>query len=235
MEDIDVIVKEMLGTRGIKIQESKKQQDAEEVIKLMLQEVLKHEKKQLSDIKQVGDGGYSSAFQIGSKIIKIGQAPETYEIAKNSKRFLKPLIRHKLELINEEGKIDTISVEITEAVDTNTNVTEEELYAIYKELREEGIIWTDAKSSNVGRLLKPNVPHFKRNKPCTFTKHRLPRRANRSARTRRACYNRFGLHLRRRCPEHYMARRSFYFKKTWKKIQIRKKYAKARKNKTKKG
>lgn len=213
MEDIETIIKQMIGTRGINIQGSEKKQDAEEVIKLMLQEVLKHEKKQLSDIKQVGDGGYSSAFQIGSKIIKIGQALETYEIAKNSKRFLKPLIRHKLELINEEGNIDTINIEITEAVDTSTKVTEEELYQIYKELREEGIIWTDAKASNVGRLLKPNVPHFKRNKPCTCTKHRLPRRANRSARTRRACYNRFGLYLPRKFPKHYMAGRSFCFKK----------------------
>lgn len=213
MEDIETIIKQMLGTRGIKIQEGKKQQDAEEIIKLMLQEVLKHEKKQLSDIKQVGDGGYSSAFQIGSKVIKIGQAPETYELVKDSKRFLKPLIRHKLELINEEGKKETISIEITEAVDTSTIVTEEELYEIYRELREKGMIWTDAKSSNVGRLLKPNVPHFKRNKPCTCTKHRLPRRANRSARTRRSCCNRFGLYLSRKFQKHYMARWSIYFKK----------------------
>ena len=34
--------------------------------------------------------------------------------------------------------------------------TKEELYEIYKELRDDGFIWTDAKASNIGRLRRPN-------------------------------------------------------------------------------
>ena len=34
--------------------------------------------------------------------------------------------------------------------------TKEEVYEIYKELRDDGFIWTDAKASNIGRLRRPN-------------------------------------------------------------------------------
>lgn len=210
MKKIDETLDEMVNKVGIKF---KNNQNVKEIIKLMLQEILKHEEKQLADIKQVGEGGYSTAFQIGSKIIKIGKAPETYEIVKNSKRFLKPLIRRKLDILDEDGKRDTISLEITEAVDTSAKVTEKELYKIYKELREEGIIWTDAKASNVGRLLKSNVPHFNRDKLCTCSKYRISRRTNRNIRKRRTCYNRFGLYLSRKFSEYYMARWSIDIKR----------------------
>lgn len=31
----------------------------------------------------------------------------------------------------------------------------------YKELRDDGIIWLDAKRENIGRLEKDNIAHFK--------------------------------------------------------------------------
>lgn len=34
--------------------------------------------------------------------------------------------------------------------------TKEEVYEIYKELRDDGFIWTDAKASNIGRLRRQN-------------------------------------------------------------------------------
>lgn len=37
--------------------------------------------------------------------------------------------------------------------------SKEELYEIYKELRDDGIIWTDAKAKNVGKLMKPNIKY----------------------------------------------------------------------------
>lgn len=41
-------------------------------------------------------------------------------------------------------------------VDTNIEVSEEELYSLYKEVRDRGIILADIKLDNVGRLLKDN-------------------------------------------------------------------------------
>ena len=40
--------------------------------------------------------------------------------------------------------------------------TKKQLYEIYKELRDDGIIWTDAKASNVGKLTKPNKRYSKK-------------------------------------------------------------------------
>ena len=37
---------------------------------------------------------------------------------------------------------------------------DEELYRIYKELRDDGILWIDCKKENVGRLLKENKTNY---------------------------------------------------------------------------
>ena len=126
-----------------------------EIIEQIINELLKHEGKQKEDIIKIAEGGYSSVYKIGSKIIKIGEEPQTYKLPKDSKRFLRPLIRRKIET---KGKM--INIEITEAVDTE-GITDEDVYKIYKELREEGIIWTDAKKENLGKLRYDNVPHFR--------------------------------------------------------------------------
>ena len=50
-----------------------------------------------------------------------------------------------------------IFFEVIEKVDTNINdITKEEIYKLYKNIREIGLIWTDVKIDNVGRLIKDN-------------------------------------------------------------------------------
>lgn len=131
-----------------------------ELFSMMIKEVIDKEDVRLSDVTFVGGGAYSKAFGVGSKVIKVGNDAMTYNITKNSSRFLQPLIRHQQE---GEGRI-----EISEKVDMKTKVSEEELYEVYADIRKEGMIWTDAKYDNVGRLIKDNVVHFKnlvRNNP----------------------------------------------------------------------
>ena len=53
-------------------------------------------------------------------------------------------------------------IEVSERCDMSQPPSKEQLYEIYKELREDGIIWTDAKASNVGKLLKPNKKYSKK-------------------------------------------------------------------------
>ena len=50
-------------------------------------------------------------------------------------------------------------LEISEAVDMS-NITNKDVYEVYKDLRDDGIIWADAKISNVGRLIFDNKIHF---------------------------------------------------------------------------
>ena len=51
-----------------------------------------------------------------------------------------------------------------EKVDTNINdITKEEIYKLYKNIREIGLIWTDVKIDNVGRLIKDNKIYWYEN------------------------------------------------------------------------
>lgn len=52
-----------------------------------------------------------------------------------------------------------LGIEVYEAVDMDTEITDEEILEVYKELREAGIKWTDIKRENLGRLRKDNYPH----------------------------------------------------------------------------
>ena len=70
--------------------------------------------------------------------------------------FFKPVVRK-----NDVSKDadHPIGIEIYEVVDMDTEITDEEILEVYKELREAGIKWTDIKRENLGRLRKDNYPH----------------------------------------------------------------------------
>jgi len=123
-----------------------------ELFAMMIKEVMDKENIRPSDITILGEGGYSRAFGIGSKVVKIGDNAETYSIPKNSERFLQPIVRYQQPGIGR--------IEISEKIDANVFATEEELYEVYCDLRKEGMVWGDAKRENVGRLLKDNVVHL---------------------------------------------------------------------------
>lgn len=44
-------------------------------------------------------------------------------------------------------------------ISSNTEISDEEILEVYKELREAGIKWTDVKRENLGRLRKYNYPY----------------------------------------------------------------------------
>ncbi len=120
---------------------------------IMIDELLQSEGKRWIDLSVKDGGTYSDVFEIGEKILKIGQPRKTYKIP-YSRRILQPLLRTNFDA---DGK-DIACVEICEKVDTDFECDEQEtLYEIYKELREKGIIWTDPKPTNIGRLKKENV------------------------------------------------------------------------------
>ena len=48
---------------------------------------------------------------------------------------------------------------VTEFVDTNTPISLEELYQVYKEFRHDGYIWGDVKKENVGILMRANTKY----------------------------------------------------------------------------
>lgn len=164
-ERLDDIVEEMLQQNSeIKVEGSirNKQNLVKLTVREMVSELLKKQDIQPCQITKIAQGGYSSVYRIGNKIMKFGRSPETYKIPRNSRRFLVPLVRYIQDYCTNNGQESPISIEILERCDTKIDVTPEEIYEVYKEIRQLGMIWTDAKQCNLGRLIKSNRIHFDR-------------------------------------------------------------------------
>lgn len=116
-----------------------------DIVFMIIDEVRKNENVGFSDIDRISMGGFSSVYNVGNKVIKIGTRMN-YTFTDNP-YIVKPLLRRSF---------GGIVVEVTEKVDTNIHVDENQLYEMYSNLRDMGLIWTDIKSANIGRLLKDN-------------------------------------------------------------------------------
>ena len=133
-----------------------KQEKIYDTVKLLVEELASRENVHLHDIKHIATGGYSNVLQVGSKILKLGKKRKNFSI-KNNKRFLAGF-RGEIKSLYFDDVI--LTYEITEVVDTkhNGNIN---LYELYKELRDEDLIWTDCNKDNVGILLKDNKVYYK--------------------------------------------------------------------------
>lgn len=129
-----------------------------ELLLLIIQDICKNEGKKISDIKFLKAGSYSSAFSIGDKVIKLGEKRVTEQFP-NNPYIVAPLLRRKINIGNS-----MFFIEVVEKVDTsNKDITEEELYKLYKNVRNLGLMWNDVAKRNVGRLLKDNIIHWQGN------------------------------------------------------------------------
>ena len=126
-----------------------------EIIKLMITDVMKNENTKFSDITYNG-GGFSRILLIGDKVIKLGN--RVTKNFPNNPYIVAPLLRKEFEINNEK-----CFAEVTERVDTNSKASKEELYKLFKNLRNLGLKWTDIKEANVGRLKRKNVIHWQEN------------------------------------------------------------------------
>lgn len=125
-------------------------------IKIIIDELLEYEKLNYSDIEFLGDGALNYVASIGNKVLKIGQKREIFKMD-NNRRFLKPILRTQIDSLYN-GEIFGC-IEITEKVNTE-NITESDIYILYKELRDKGYYWVDCRKCNAGRLIRKNKVYF---------------------------------------------------------------------------
>ncbi len=130
-----------------------KDPDLKEIVKLIVLDVIKNENVKFSDITYNG-GGFSRVLLIGNKVIKLGN--RVTKKFPNNPYIIAPLLRKELQFGDEH-----CFAEVTERVDTSKEVSKEELYQLFKKLRDLKLVWTDIKSINVGRLTKKNVIHWR--------------------------------------------------------------------------
>lgn len=127
-----------------------------DTLRIIIDELLESQNLKYRDIKKKGYGAYSNVIGIGDKILKIGKKREKFFI-KNNKRFLKPIYRQEIQSINSKDTL--LCIEITEMVDT-LSVGLKDAYDMYKELRDQGLVWKDCDLDNIGRLIKDNQIYF---------------------------------------------------------------------------
>lgn len=126
------------------------------VVTKIVDNTLLKENCKITDIQILLSGSYSNVLRIGDTIIKVGIPRKTFNIP-NDKRILQPHLR--MDLSDRFGIEATI--EVSDRVDTDISLSEDELYVIYKDMRDRGIVCGDFKYDNIGKLLKPNIPRNK--------------------------------------------------------------------------
>lgn len=112
------------------------------ILKDLLKKVAKDENKTLLDIRNLSHGCYSKVFKINNKIVKIGYKRECPDIPENN-RILYPYFK---------GYIGADYVEVTDYVVGIGDATYEEMYEVYKDIRDEGLIWIDPAKENLARV-----------------------------------------------------------------------------------
>ncbi|MCI9435385.1 MAG: hypothetical protein HFI86_09005 [Bacilli bacterium] len=143
--------------RNIKINESMLKL-IQEIIFIILKEIALNENEDINNLELIGRGDFSFVYAIKDKVIKIGSNRATPKFP-NNPYIVKPLLRKAIPISDNN---DIVFIEVCEKIKTNC-CTDEDVYNLYKSLREIGLIWMDPKKSNIGKLIKDNKIYWHNN------------------------------------------------------------------------
>ena len=148
-------LKEILTTTlSIRGNLSEKESDALiKIVSSIVDKTMVHENATVMDIKTLLAGSFSSVIRVGDTIIKVGTPRKTFDMP-NDKRILQPHLRRDLQ--SDLGIAAVI--EVADRVDTDFSISHEEMYQVYKDMRDRGIVCGDFKYGNLGKLIKDNPP-----------------------------------------------------------------------------
>ena len=129
-----------------------------DVVEMVLKEIIESDKTPVSDIKCT-NGCFSYVIITNTKVIKVCKKRAT-EVFPDNPYIINPLIRRDISCGDTIGFI-----EVTERVKELEigEINKEDLYKMYKNLRDLDLIWTDTKEDNLGRLTKENTIHWNKN------------------------------------------------------------------------
>lgn len=111
--------------------------------------------KNNSKIIKVGHGTYSCVYSINNKILKVGFYKLNKLIIKHPK-IVNVYYKDNIELLCNNNII-RVGIEIQDLAILSNNDDTNMLYNLYKDLRDDGILWTDVKPNNVGYVDKKLV------------------------------------------------------------------------------
>lgn len=131
------------------------------MLEIFYKEIMDRQNLNIKDIQLLGKGWFSNSYKIGQFVLKLGKVRLT-EMIPYHKRILQPLLRQN----TNPNDDNNLFIEIQNVVDSDwykdmsEEQIQEELYKIYKEMRKDGVVWTDLKKENIGRLIKPNRTNY---------------------------------------------------------------------------
>lgn len=140
----DSLIKSILNNIGVE------KDEYFTLIKFIIKDIIKNEKCLMSDLTISKKGNFNTVIFINDKVLKISKNKEVEKLIDNE-FIIRPLLRKKYK---------DIFIEVTERVETNIEIKDNDLYDFYKKVRNEGLIYTDIKEDNVGYLLKDNKIYF---------------------------------------------------------------------------
>lgn len=111
-------------------------------VKNVFKDIAKKQDLFLIDIRKIDYGEYSNIYKLGNKIIKIGHNRAVKRIVDNN-RILLP---------DEIFRVKSNIIEITDYIEDKSIFTKDEIYEVYKELRNQGVIWLDPTKENLKRV-----------------------------------------------------------------------------------
>lgn len=115
-------------------------------IRFIFNELAKNENESFFEIREISAGSFSTVYRLGNKVIKIGRRRAS-KIIDNSRILLPD------QLLNIAGN----TIEITDYVKDVGIASIEETYEVYKDLRDQGIIWMDPYFLNIGKLDRTTI------------------------------------------------------------------------------
>ena len=113
-------------------------------------------------MNELNSGAFSTVLELGNKVLKIENKKKKKKFPNNP--YINSILLRKEFYIT---KNHSLFVEVNEKLDTKSEVTEEELYQLYKKLRDIKLIWADIAVRNVGKLLKNNQNYWREELPIT--------------------------------------------------------------------
>ena len=88
-------LQEIISARDVveEITQGRVNEKVKETLAMLITDIADSEDCKISNMEEIGHGGFITTYKLGNKVIKIGEKPYQYRIPKNHRRFLQPIVR----------------------------------------------------------------------------------------------------------------------------------------------
>ena len=116
----------------------------------IIEKIAQKEHLETCDLKWIGSGKYSNVYKLGNIVIKLGEQRLSNNVPKH-KNILSPYILEKIKVNDKDKEYLEITKYVEPLKEENFKENKQIVYNIFKNLRQDKIVWIDARAENVGK------------------------------------------------------------------------------------